>query len=196
MPNQNSPSSQKDASSIYSYAAALVVVAGVVIALLTSVDLMKAILGIISIVLLLVVLGAFQLRNDKLLTEKSFLELMVIVLKKIPPISWFSRTKPGINPTKLLFMSLILPISLPSGLSFDLILVEGGPFDIGSTEPFSFAQEIPIHRVEVDTFYVGKYPVTQSLWKEAMGAGNNPFYFKGDKRPVETVSWEDLRTNF
>jgi formylglycine-generating enzyme required for sulfatase activity len=42
---------------------------------------------------------------------------------------------------------------------------------------------------EWSSFYISKYEVTQELWKSVMGV--NPSYFKGDKRPVETVSWEE-----
>ena len=36
-------------------------------------------------------------------------------------------------------------------------------------------------------FYIGKYPVTQTLWQAIMGS--NPSEFKGNERPVENVSW-------
>ena len=38
-------------------------------------------------------------------------------------------------------------------------------------------------------FYIGKYEVTQAQWNVVMG--NNPSRFKGDNRPVESVSWHD-----
>ncbi len=48
------------------------------------------------------------------------------------------------------------------------------------------------HRVTVNkSFYLGKYPVTQELWKAV--TGNNPSDFKGEKFPVEQVSWEDCQ---
>lgn len=53
-----------------------------------------------------------------------------------------------------------------------------------------------IHRVQLDTFYLGKYLVTQALWKAVMGEENNPADFKGDQRPVEMVSWEDIVNKF
>ena len=40
-------------------------------------------------------------------------------------------------------------------------------------------------------FKIGKYPVTQKLYKEVMGG--NPAKFKGDDYPVEHVSWNDAK---
>ena len=41
-------------------------------------------------------------------------------------------------------------------------------------------------------FYVGVFPVTQQQWSRVMGS--NPSYFAGHpKRPVESVSWQDVR---
>ena len=38
-------------------------------------------------------------------------------------------------------------------------------------------------------FYLGKYEVTQEEYEKIMG--NNPSQFKGEKLPVETISWND-----
>lgn len=85
----------------------------------------------------------------------------------------------------------ILPITLPNGFTFDMIRVEGGVFWMGDDND-QFGDEKPAHQVELDTFYIGKYPVTQGLWKAVMGEGSNPSFFKGDDRPVEQVSWLDI----
>ena len=69
----------------------------------------------------------------------------------------------------------------------EMVLVEGGSFMMGSEDGDS--DEKPIHRVTLSSFLIGKVPVTQKLWREVMG--NNPSHFKGNKRPVDNVSWYD-----
>ena len=52
--------------------------------------------------------------------------------------------------------------------------------------------EKPAHKVTLGSFYIGKFPVTQRLWKAVMGS--NPSHFKGDYLPVDCVSWYDVQT--
>lgn len=52
-----------------------------------------------------------------------------------------------------------------------------------------FDNESPQHQVRVPGFFMGKYPITQSQYQAIMGT--NPARFKGDKRLVEQVSWDD-----
>ncbi|MCB9267769.1 MAG: formylglycine-generating enzyme family protein [Lewinellaceae bacterium] len=87
----------------------------------------------------------------------------------------------------------ILQETLPNGLSFEMILVEGGSFMMGSEDSEARDSEKPVHEVILDGYYIGKFPVTQALWKAVMGDDNNPSYFKGSERPVEMVSWEDTQ---
>jgi formylglycine-generating enzyme required for sulfatase activity/acetyl esterase/lipase len=54
------------------------------------------------------------------------------------------------------------------------------------------AEDKPHNVTLTKAFYVGVFPVTQEQWSRVMG--NNPSYFAGNpKRPVETVSWNDIR---
>ncbi|MGB3460215.1 MAG: SUMF1/EgtB/PvdO family nonheme iron enzyme [Halobacteriota archaeon] len=73
------------------------------------------------------------------------------------------------------------------GMKFSLI--PAGKFYMGSEE---FDDEKPVHKEKVNNpFYLGTYPVTQAEWKAVMG--DKPSAFKGDNRPVEQVSWDDVQ---
>ena len=67
-----------------------------------------------------------------------------------------------------------------------------------------YAQEEPRHRVVIEhEFYLGTFVVTQGQYRELAGAagerlrviegnkGDDPSDFKGERRPVETVSWDE-----
>jgi len=81
----------------------------------------------------------------------------------------------------------LLNIKVTEAVTFRLILVEGGSFNMGSNE---YEREQPIHPVTLSSFYLVEYPVTQALWLAVMG-GENPANFPGLQRPVERVSWYD-----
>ncbi|MCQ2344831.1 MAG: formylglycine-generating enzyme family protein [Paludibacteraceae bacterium] len=75
------------------------------------------------------------------------------------------------------------------GVSFKMIKVEGGTFQMGSENGDS--DEKPIHNVTLSGYYIGETEVTQELWQAVMGS--NPSEFQGDNLPVETVSWNDCQ---
>ena len=80
---------------------------------------------------------------------------------------------------------------LSNGVSFEMIYIEGETFDMGSEGRDAYRWEKPVHKVGLDSFYMGKFPVTQAVWKAVMGTEHNPSFYHGDLRPVETVSWEN-----
>ncbi len=82
-----------------------------------------------------------------------------------------------------------------NGVSLEMIAVEGGTFTMGATpEQGSDANNIekPAHSVTLSDYYIGKFEVTQELWEAVMGS--TPSFFKGNKLPVESVSWDDCQT--
>lgn len=83
-----------------------------------------------------------------------------------------------------------LGIYTVNGVSFKMIRVEGGTFQMGSTTGDD--DEKPVHQVTLSNFSIGQTEVTQELWQAVMGS--NPSNFSGSKRPVEKVSWNDCRT--
>jgi len=81
-------------------------------------------------------------------------------------------------------------IDLGKGVNLEMVYIPAGTFLMGAApnEVGADSSEYLQHQVTLKSFYMGKYPVTQAQWQAIMG--NNPSYFKGEKRPVENVSWE------
>ncbi|MDB9499592.1 bifunctional serine/threonine-protein kinase/formylglycine-generating enzyme family protein [Nodularia spumigena] len=81
--------------------------------------------------------------------------------------------------------------NLGNGVSLEMVQIPGVTFTMGS--PAGEAQreddEGPQRQVRVPGFFMGKYAVTQAQYQAIMGT--NPANFKGEKRPVETVSWDE-----
>ena len=80
---------------------------------------------------------------------------------------------------------------LGNGVTLEMVQIPGGKFLMGSPagEVGRSDNEGPQREVTVPGFFMGKYEVTQAQYQAIMG--NNPSYFKGEKRPVEEVSWND-----
>ncbi len=77
-------------------------------------------------------------------------------------------------------------------ISFEMIEVVGGTFQMGSNDGFS--DEKPVHTVTLSSYYIGKYPVTQKLWQAVMGSDPPELHFKGcNDCPVERISWNDIQ---
>ena len=88
-----------------------------------------------------------------------------------------------------------------NGVSFTMIGVEGGTFQMGSTDSDATYGEQPVHQVTVSSFSIGQTEVTQALWFAVMGqkptSGGSQWsstYGLGDNRPAYYVSWEDCQT--
>ena len=89
---------------------------------------------------------------------------------------------------------------LPSDVALEMVVIPDGRFMMGSPEdePERSERESPQHEVNVDSFFMGRYPVTQAQWRvvAAMEQIDHKLEadlarFKGDARPVEKVSWHD-----
>ena len=90
-----------------------------------------------------------------------------------------------------------IPIS--EDIPFEMVSINGGSFTMGSNDAAGAAACIapfPTRRVTVDSFYMGKYQVTQGHYTSVMET--NPSYFYGayipagvnvHNLPVERVSW-------
>jgi formylglycine-generating enzyme required for sulfatase activity len=74
----------------------------------------------------------------------------------------------------------------------EMVVIPAGSFRMGDLNGGGADDEKPVHRVTIPRpFAVGKYEVTQAEWRAVMGS--NPSHFKGDRNPVEQVSWDDAQ---
>ncbi|MDI9400357.1 MAG: formylglycine-generating enzyme family protein [Limisphaerales bacterium] len=82
-------------------------------------------------------------------------------------------------------------VSLPAGVTLELLYIAPGTFMMGSPED-ERGREDSEKQYEVTLtkgYYLGKYTVTQEQW-EAL-SGSNPSKWKAATLPVERVSWAD-----
>ena len=75
-------------------------------------------------------------------------------------------------------------------VGMEFVPVRAGTFIMGSETARS--DEKPAHRVTITYgFFMGRYEVTAGQWKAVMG--RDPYNFKGDKYPVQFVSWNQAQ---
>ena len=96
---------------------------------------------------------------------------------------------------------LEVPLPVPTGqaaLAMRFRRIPAGEFVMGSRG--NYPEEEPAHRVILPhDFWLGKFVVTQEEWRTLVeacrpaGLEASPSGFKGKRRPVETVSWDDVQ---
>jgi formylglycine-generating enzyme required for sulfatase activity len=100
--------------------------------------------------------------------------------------------------------------TLSGNIKLEMVKIPAGSFLMGTEEAEvirlnkeyeteRYKREMPQHRVNLQEFYLGKYPITQEQYQAVMGNNslyfeNNPLYFENNpKNPVESVSWNDAQ---
>ena len=93
---------------------------------------------------------------------------------------------------------------LGNGLNLRMVAIRGGTFLMGQTEAEKIQllkeygeqnyqtyldEELPRHEVTIPDFFMGIFTVTQAQYQALMG--ENPSTFRGEDRPVESVSWDE-----
>ncbi len=75
-----------------------------------------------------------------------------------------------------------------------MVYVEGGTFWMGATPEPAIEdpddKEVGLKKT-VSSFYICNHEVTQEEWHAVMG--NNPSFFRGERLPVDSVSWDDCQ---
>jgi formylglycine-generating enzyme required for sulfatase activity/uncharacterized caspase-like protein len=80
---------------------------------------------------------------------------------------------------------------LGNGITLEMVQIPGGTFMMGSPkeEAGRDQNESPLHKVNVPGFFMGKYEITQAQYQAIMSV--NFSNIKGEKRPIQGVSWND-----
>jgi formylglycine-generating enzyme required for sulfatase activity len=96
---------------------------------------------------------------------------------------------------------LIEPLTLEGNATLEMVAIPGGRFRMQPPESELVRQsrEGPQREVTVPAFFMGRYAITQAQWRivaQTMPQVNrklkpNPSHFRGDRRPVAQVSWDD-----
>ncbi len=88
--------------------------------------------------------------------------------------------------------------TLDDRVALEMAIVPGGGFLMGTLEPTQgiVGTENPQHWVSVASFGLSRFPITQAQWEVVAGwppvrrsLPSTPSFFRGDRLPVESVSW-------
>lgn len=79
-------------------------------------------------------------------------------------------------------------------VTFSLIKVEGGSFQMGATpeQGKGKVDEFPVHKVTLSDYYIGETEVTNELWSAIMGTSPS-IYYSQPQQPVNNVTWYDCQ---
>jgi len=69
----------------------------------------------------------------------------------------------------------------------EMVLIPGGTFEMGSDK--GAFDEVPVHKVQITSFLMDRYEVTQEQFAKAELP--DPSHFKNPKSPVDQANWTD-----
>ena len=89
----------------------------------------------------------------------------------------------GFHPKNIPFKTFTENVN---GVSFKMIAVEGGSLLMNV-----LYDSDELSKVTLSNYFIGETEVTQELWEAIMGKSDGEF--KGKKRPVETIAWDEIQ---
>ena len=110
------------------------------------------------------------------------------------PLSLFdSELEDVVKPPPPAPVTIALPGLPIDATPLEMVYIPAGTFVMGSPDNAANRHAIDAQHIVTITqsFYMGKYEVTQAQWQALMG--RNPSSTKGDNLPVEQISWDDCQ---
>lgn len=81
----------------------------------------------------------------------------------------------------------------------ELVLVPAGPFKMGDNFGDGESRERPVHTVDLDAYYIGKYEVTNAQWRRFrndVGYDDGHFWPRGRPMPKDQIPyWTDVKNH-
>jgi len=98
----------------------------------------------------------------------------------------------------LLWLAAAGPATVDDGAG-ELVLVPAGAFKMGDNFSDGESRERPVHTVELDAFYIGKYEVTNAQWRKFRddpGYEDGKFWPEGRVMPKNQIPyWNDAKNH-
>lgn len=79
-------------------------------------------------------------------------------------------------------------------IQFEMLRVDGGILEIGATKEQgedAESNEYPAHKISLQTFYMGRFPITQNIWETVMGYNKSHFKYK-EKTIIENAKFNNV----
>lgn len=77
------------------------------------------------------------------------------------------------------------------GVTFKMVGVSGGTFQMGSNDDDAYSNEMPVHWVTLSDFSIGETEVTWELWRAVMERPSTPLHLP--KKPLNGMGWDDCQ---
>lgn len=154
---------------------------------------------------------ALQARQTSFMAETATVPMAVPMAvsasSPLQPVASLDVDCSGSLAARLMGDRVLRPFDKPdversSANPIEMVSIPQGRFLMGSprTRLGKIAQESPQHWVSVQSFQMGKFPVTQAEWSWGAQLPEverslpiHPSCFSGEQRPVENISWWDAR---
>lgn len=128
----------------------------------------------------------FYEKKERKLKKRWLVAVLLTVLILLPSAYFLFFVKRKNTPLQV--------AAFEKALNMEMVRVEGGTFMMGSdsvSDPMADSDERPLRKVDMSTFYIGRYEVTLRQWDAVMrhttdGSSKNADF------PVHNITWDDV----